>query len=87
MAGIVNGVAGLAVGFGVQAQPQAQAPQGYYYGPSASPVPVAPSQSHYYHTNSGTSTIQGDLKQDGTFKGHGTGARIQGGFTASGDIQ
>ncbi|KAK4265886.1 hypothetical protein QN277_026877 [Acacia crassicarpa] len=56
------------------------------------PTPVAAAQApwwfnQYYYYNYGTSSIEGNTKQDGTFKGHGTGASIQGGLTASGDIK
>ena len=61
---------------------------------SAVPAPVAAqapwwfNQKYYYcYNNYGTSSIEGNTKQDGTFKGHGTGASVQGGFTASGDIK
>lgn len=70
--------------FQPQMQPQFQ-PQynPYFYGYG---FPPPPPPSNQYH-NSGTETIQGNTVQTGTFKGHGTGARIQGGFTASGNIQ
>ncbi|KAF7837729.1 zinc finger CCCH domain-containing protein 49-like [Senna tora] len=56
---------------------QAPGPWWFYY-----PVP----QYYYNYNNHGTARIEGNTKQDGTFKGHGTGASIQGGFNASGDI-
>ncbi|KAK4265889.1 hypothetical protein QN277_026880 [Acacia crassicarpa] len=73
--------------FQPQMQPQFQPQYNPYYGygfPGAGMPPAAASDQ--YH-NSGTETIQGDTVQTGTFKGHGTGAKIQGGFTASGNIQ
>ncbi|XP_054805535.1 uncharacterized protein LOC129308450 [Prosopis cineraria] len=71
-----------------QFQPQMQPHYNPYsgYGFSGAGMPPAPPASNHYH-NSGTETIQGDTVQTGTFKGHGTGAKIQGGFTASGNIQ
>ncbi|KAK4265887.1 hypothetical protein QN277_026878 [Acacia crassicarpa] len=81
-----------------QPQPQPQPQYQYYpyggyppqfqqqppYPPASSPVPTPPPGSH--HQNSGTQSIGGNTEQSGTFKGHGTGASIQGGFTATGNI-
>ncbi|XP_028751731.1 zinc finger CCCH domain-containing protein 49-like [Neltuma alba] len=98
MAGLnVNGYAGVGVGAqapyptqpqyqyqyypygGYPPQPQQQPP----YPPASAPVPTPPGSRHQ---NSGTESIGGKTEQSGTFKGHGTGASIQGGFTASGSI-
>lgn len=76
MAGIVSGVAGVAVGSSQSVQQPVVNPAPAY------PYPVNGS-SHY---NSGTETIIGNTNQSGTFKGHGVGARIEGGFTAGGNI-
>ncbi|KAK4265888.1 hypothetical protein QN277_026879 [Acacia crassicarpa] len=81
-----------------QPQPQPQYQYQYYpyggyppqfqqqpstYPPASSPVPTPPGS---HHQNSGTQSIGGKTEQSGTFKGHGAGASIQGGFTATGGI-
>ncbi|KAF7837728.1 zinc finger CCCH domain-containing protein 49-like [Senna tora] len=93
--------AGAYAGIGVaQQQPQAPFPnypsqppqfQFQYYQYQTQPyaygyTPYVPTGYGEQHQNTGTQTIGGRTEQSGTFKGHGTGASIQGGFTASGSI-
>ncbi|KAF7806841.1 zinc finger CCCH domain-containing protein 49-like [Senna tora] len=43
--------------------------------------------NHQSHNNSGTQTMEGASVQSGTFKGHGIGATVRGGFTTISSIQ
>lgn len=77
MAGSFEGYAGLAAGAGEASYPQTQLYNPYGFGCYGIPAaPAVPQLAAASNSNSGTQSIQGSTVQSGTFKGHGTGARI-----------